>query len=126
MYQPDEQPERQKSVRRQRPDALGKTAFQGLELLQELVKRRKRQRISQTTIAARMGTSQSAVARIETGDIDIRLSTLDRYAAAIGQKIVFRIVRLPGANRRRQEHVLTEVTAEPAVPSPGPQAETGP
>ena len=34
-----------------------------------------------------MGTSQSAVARLETGEVDIRLSTLERYAAAVGNVI---------------------------------------
>ncbi|HVA03092.1 MAG TPA: helix-turn-helix transcriptional regulator [Acidimicrobiales bacterium] len=40
--------------------------------------------LSQTEVAARMGTSQSAVARLEAGEADIRLSTLERYAAAVG------------------------------------------
>src|SRR5580692_10658796 len=43
--------------------------------------------LSQTEVAARMGTSQSAVARLESGDADVRLSTLDRYVAAIGEKL---------------------------------------
>ena len=43
--------------------------------------------LSQTEVAARMGTSQSAVARLESGDADIRLSTLERYAAALGRTI---------------------------------------
>jgi predicted transcriptional regulator len=34
-----------------------------------------------------MGTSQSAVARLESGDADVRLSTLERYAAALGWKL---------------------------------------
>jgi len=36
-------------------------------------------------VAARMGTSQSAVARLETGQVDVRLSTLERYAAAVDE-----------------------------------------
>jgi predicted transcriptional regulator len=32
-----------------------------------------------------MGTSQSAVARLEAGTGDIRLTTLERYAAALDQ-----------------------------------------
>jgi predicted transcriptional regulator len=43
--------------------------------------------LSQTEVAARMGTSQSAVARLEAGDVDIRLSTLERYAAAVGREL---------------------------------------
>jgi transcriptional regulator with XRE-family HTH domain len=43
--------------------------------------------LSQTEVAARMGTSQSAVARLESGQADLRLSTLERYAAALGQRL---------------------------------------
>lgn len=43
--------------------------------------------LSQTEVAARMGTSQSALARIESGQSDVRLSTLARYAAAIDADI---------------------------------------
>jgi predicted transcriptional regulator len=47
--------------------------------------------LSQTEVAARMGTSQSAVARLESGDADIRFSTLERYAAAIGRELHWRL-----------------------------------
>lgn len=43
--------------------------------------------MSQTEVAARMRTSQSAVARLEAGGSDVRASTLERYAAAIGCEI---------------------------------------
>lgn len=49
---------------------------------------RKLRRLSQAAVAKRMGTSQSAVARIEGGD-DIRLSTLGRLASALGGRIRF-------------------------------------
>jgi transcriptional regulator with XRE-family HTH domain len=34
-----------------------------------------------------MGTSQSAVARIENGASDVLLSTVDRYATALGRRL---------------------------------------
>jgi transcriptional regulator with XRE-family HTH domain len=36
-------------------------------------------------------TSQSAVARLEAGEADIRLSTLERYAAAVGIELDWRL-----------------------------------
>jgi len=56
---------------------------------QELVARRHELGLSQTQVAARMGTSQSAVARLEAGQADVRLSTLERYAAALGSLVVW-------------------------------------
>jgi transcriptional regulator with XRE-family HTH domain len=51
--------------------------------------------LSQTEVAARMGTSQSAVARLESGEADLRLSTLERYAAAIGQRLDWKLSLMP-------------------------------
>jgi transcriptional regulator with XRE-family HTH domain len=56
-------------------------------LVADLAERRRRLGLSQTEVAAAMGTSQSAVARLERGDADVRLSTLERYAAAVGQEL---------------------------------------
>jgi predicted transcriptional regulator len=47
--------------------------------------------LSQVEVAARMGTSQSAVARFEAGDLDVRLSTVERYASALGGTLEWRI-----------------------------------
>ena len=49
--------------------------------------------LSQTEVAARMGTSQSAVARLESADPDVRLSTLALYAAALGHHLDIRMQR---------------------------------
>jgi predicted transcriptional regulator len=56
-------------------------------LSDELVERRHALGLSQTQVAARMGTSQSAVARIETGTADVLLSTVERYASALGGRL---------------------------------------
>ena len=61
------------------------------EVVDALVRRRQRLGLSQTTVAARMGTSQSAVARLETGLGDPRLSTLTRYAAALDTSVSYAV-----------------------------------
>jgi predicted transcriptional regulator len=60
-------------------------------LLGELVAHRQELGLSQTEVAARMGTSQSAVARLEAQAADVRVSTLERYAAALGRRIGWRL-----------------------------------
>ena len=80
-------------------DAERRTSFPGLqdlagrrrELMKELVEARLERGWSQTEIAARMGTSQSAVARLERGDLDVRLSTLERYATAVGRTVDWQV-----------------------------------
>jgi predicted transcriptional regulator len=57
----------------------------------EMARRRRALGLSQTEVAARMGTSQSAVARLESGDADVRLSSLERYAAALGAELHFHL-----------------------------------
>ena len=64
-------------------------------LIRELADQRQAAGMSQTEIAARMGTSQSAVARLESGTADVRASTLERYAAAVGSQITWKLNR-PG------------------------------
>jgi transcriptional regulator with XRE-family HTH domain len=61
------------------------------QLAAELVARRQALGLSQTEVAARMGTSQSSVARLESGSSDILLSTLERYAAALGDELGWRL-----------------------------------
>lgn len=60
-------------------------------LTEALVARRIELGLSQTEVAARMGTSQSAVARLESGAGDMRMSSLERYAAAVDQVIDWRL-----------------------------------
>ena len=62
-------------------------------LVDELVARRRAQGLSQTVVAARMGTSQSAVARLEASAGDLKVSTLERYAAAVGAPIAWTLAR---------------------------------
>ncbi len=57
------------------------------QVIGELVAARRAQGLSQTVVAARMGTSQSVVARLEAGAVDARLSTLHRYADAVSHTL---------------------------------------
>ena len=70
--------------------ALRRMSDERRRLVAELVAQRQSAGLSQTEVAARMGTSQSAVARLETGGTDVRVSTLERYAAAIGTELAWR------------------------------------
>lgn len=71
--------------------ALRRMASSRADLIRELAAQRESNGLSQTEIAARMGTSQSAVARIEAGTGDVRASTLERYAAAIGAHLDWKL-----------------------------------
>jgi predicted transcriptional regulator len=61
------------------------------EVIDALVRRRTELGLSQTVVAARMGTSQSAVARLEAGRSDPRMSTLERYAAALDTSVAYAV-----------------------------------
>ena len=75
------------------PD-LVEAALRRRQLLRELAARREKLGLSQTLVAARMGTSQSAVARLEAGEIDAKLSPVERFAAALGQKLEWRVANV--------------------------------
>ncbi len=63
-------------------------------VIRQLAARRASLGLSQTAVAARMSTSQPVVARLESGDLDSRLSTIERYAAAVGLEVEL-VVREP-------------------------------
>jgi ribosome-binding protein aMBF1 (putative translation factor) len=85
---------REMALRRADEQAARMAADRG-RLVRELAEQRQAAGLSQTEIAARMGTSQSAVARLESGTADVRASTLERYAAAVGGQITWKLNR-PG------------------------------
>lgn len=76
------------------PDFPGlvEAALQERQMLRALAAKRVELGLSQTLVAARMCTSQSAVARIERGESDPKMSTIERYAAALGQRIEWKLV----------------------------------
>lgn len=72
--------------------ALVEAAERRRQLLGALAERRRAGAQSQTAVAAAMRSSQSSVARLETSATDARLSTLDRYAHALGYRVEYRLV----------------------------------
>jgi ATP-dependent Clp protease, protease subunit len=98
--------------------ALHRMAAGRSSLVRDLVALRQAAGLSQTEVAARMGTSQSAVARLEAGTTDVRASTLERYAAAVGTVISWAQpsrtsppTLQPGGSAMTEPAAMTESTA---------------
>jgi DNA-binding Xre family transcriptional regulator len=79
------------------PD-LVKEASRRRELAMALAERRKARGLSQTLVAARMGTAASVVSKLESGG-DVKLSTLQRYCAVIGGDLSITLASLPHPKR---------------------------
>ncbi|MGD0694599.1 MAG: helix-turn-helix domain-containing protein [Terriglobia bacterium] len=62
-----------------------------LELAAMIRKLRLNRGISQAELARRIGTQQSAIARLEGGDDNITLSRLQRVAALLGAEVSIRL-----------------------------------
>ena len=83
-----------------RPDV--RREYEGLkeefEILDEILKARAKAGLTQAELAARIGTTQSAVARLETamGKHSPSIGTLKRYAAALGYRLQLRLVKERG------------------------------
>jgi len=60
-------------------------------LLSELISARTRAKLTQAEVAQRMGTTQSAIARLEGGHSRPSMRSVERYAAAIGHRAVVRL-----------------------------------
>lgn len=62
---------------------LLKAAAERRKLARQLAKHREERGLTQTVVAARMGTSAAVVSRLESG-ADFQFSTLEKYILAIG------------------------------------------
>lgn len=91
----------------------------GALMIRLLAAERRRRRVRQTALAARMGVSQSDVSKLETGSAgrrqEPRLSTILRYAAAAGLEqsyvhLAFTVVQAAElANPSAYEQVVAEL-----------------
>jgi predicted transcriptional regulator len=61
-------------------------------LINELLGARAKAKLSQAQVAQRMGTSQSAVARMEGGHTP-SLSSLRKYARAVGRRVEIKLAK---------------------------------
>jgi transcriptional regulator with XRE-family HTH domain len=82
------------------------------DLINKLVDARHKSQLTQQAVANRMKTSQSAVARIESGHALPSLKTVFRYADAVGVIILFDICVFKSQKNRKILHKITEKTEE--------------
>jgi len=69
-------------------------------LLRTLAEQRRRRELSQTRVAAAMRTSQPTLARLETTAADTKLSTVERFANALGYALEYHLVPVGKSERR--------------------------
>lgn len=76
-------------------DPAVRTAYDGMAdefaIARELIAARTRAGLSQSEVAQRMGTTQSVIARLESGKRPPSLRTVARFAQAVGGHMVLRI-----------------------------------
>jgi DNA-binding XRE family transcriptional regulator len=75
-------------------------------LLDALTRRRAELHLSQRAVAARMGASQAAVGKIEAGDVDPRLSTVQRLAVSLGMAVKWELVEADDTTAHTQTSSL--------------------
>jgi Helix-turn-helix len=69
-------------------------------LLRTLAEQRKGRKLSQTRVAAAMRTSQPTLARLETTAADTKLSTVERFADALGYSLEYHLVPIKKSKRK--------------------------
>ena len=89
-------------------------------LIARLVDRRITSGLSQAEVARRMQTSQSAVARLESRQHDAQLSTLTRYAEAVGMSLDLDAPGGTGSGAAAPQDDATDVADVPVRPKGRP------
>jgi len=80
--------------RKQRSPAFAKgfeTGYEQFKIGLVLRTAREKAGLTQDEVAARLSTKKSAISRIENHAEDIRLSTLEKFAEAIGKRLTLKI-----------------------------------
>ncbi len=90
----------------------------------ELARNRRRARLTQRQVGERMGTTQSAIARLESGAARPSLDFLERFALATGIPISIELGKPAsrelsvGARRRRVRSALGDFVFDPWLRNP--------
>ncbi len=71
-------------------------AGRAIRLATEIHELRQKRGLTQRELAERLGTTQSAIARLEAGNVSPSLPTLDKVAEALGVELVVSFVDLDG------------------------------
>jgi transcriptional regulator with XRE-family HTH domain len=73
--------------------------------IDQFLKARSAAGITQTEVAERIGTTQSAIARLESGGgrHSPSLATLQKYAQALGCRLELRLVKKPDTHKVRED-----------------------
>ncbi|MGH9056447.1 MAG: helix-turn-helix domain-containing protein [Acidimicrobiales bacterium] len=64
------------------------SAGRAIRLARQIHELREKRGLSQRELAERLGTTQSAIARLEAGNVSPSLPTLDKVAEALGVELV--------------------------------------
>lgn len=85
--------------KRMADDPAYREAYDALDeefaLVSALIAARTHAQLSQAEVATRMGTTESAVSRLESGKTKPSTRTLERYARATGHKLTIRLEPQP-------------------------------
>ena len=99
--------EHEKFLRRANRHAGFKEAYGSLEdkyaLAGELLRARAKAGLTQEAVAERMGTTKSAVSRLEAaGKVSPSVTTLKKYAQAVGCEVKIKLVPAARTRKRKQ------------------------
>ena len=80
--------------------------------LDEILKARAEAGLTQAEVASRIGTTQSAIARLESGDQkhSPSIATLEKYASALGYKLEVRLIKELKSSRALKSNYAKQPT----------------
>ena len=88
----------EKDLQKQLKDPVFRKGFEEeyakVKFAYEMMQLRKKQRISQAELAKKLGTTQSVVARMEAGQQNFTLDTLQKIASVLGRSLKIELISI--------------------------------